>query len=119
MKHNLKNLNSLRRKKRIRAKLSGTALRPRVSVFKSNQNIFVQLIDDDGGKTIFSNKVASTKKGKAKGTKTEKAFAIGEMLAKQAKDADIKEAIFDKSSFKYHGRVKAVAEGLRSGGIKI
>lgn len=103
---------------RVRAKITGTAERPRVSVFKSNKNIFVQFIDDASGKTLLSNKieeVAKTKKAKV--NKTEKAIQIGEMLASDAKKMGIQEVIFDRGGFKYHGRVKAIADGLRKGGI--
>ncbi len=106
------------RHKRVRAKIIGTAQRPRVSVFKSNKHIFVQMIDDSTGKTLISSKVISGAKTKPKSSKIEKALAIGEMLAEKAKVAGIKELIFDRGGFKYHGRVKAVAEGLRKGGIK-
>ena len=116
------------RHKRVRAKVYGTAEKPRVSVFKSNRNVFAQFIDDEAGKTVLSSKVVSDKKSKtsAKGgpasggkiNKTEKAMKIGETLAEQAKEAGIKEVVFDRGGFKYHGRIKAVADGLRKGGIK-
>lgn len=107
------------RHKRVRAKVFGTSERPRVSVFKSNKHVYVQFIDDNSGKTILSSKVASSEKSKIKGNKTEVASKIGEMLAEKAKETGIKEAVFDRGGFKYHGRVKAVAEGLRKGGIKM
>ena len=119
MKKNSKQQHRTFRHKRIRAKISGTAERPRVSVFKSNQHVFVQFIDDDTNKTILSSKIVSGKKSKINGSKVEKAVKVGEMLAEKAKEAGIKEAIFDRGGFKYHGRIKAVAEGLRKGGIKI
>lgn len=103
------------RHQRIRATVFGTAEKPRVAVFKSNRNIFVQFVDDNAKKTLFSNK---TKSVKLKGTKTEKAEQIGEALAKIANEKGIKEIVFDRGGFKYHGRVKAVAEGLRKGGLK-
>lgn len=106
------------RHKRVRAKIVGTSERPRVSVFKSNKHIFVQFIDDKANKTIISSKIVSGGKSKIKGNKTDKAAKIGEMLAEKAKEAGIKEIIFDRGGFKYHGRVKAVAEGLRKGGLK-
>ena len=117
---------------RVRSKIVGTAERPRVSVFKSNRNIFIQFIDDISGKTLLSNKiqkdrgegpvrsrvfVAKTKKSKV--GKTEKTASISEMLADEAKKAGIKEVVFDRGGFKYHGRIKAVADGLRKGGIKL
>lgn len=113
-----KQLHRISRHKRVRAKIVGTAQRPRVSVFKSNKHIFVQVIDDNTGKTLISSKVISGSKTKIKGNKTEKALATGEMLAEKAKAAGIKELIFDRGGFKYHGRVRAVAEGLRKGGMK-
>lgn len=119
MNFKTKQLNRVKRHKRVRAKILGTAVRPRVSVFKSNKHIFVQLIDDASGDTLLSSKVISGTKTVLKGTKTEKAFAIGEMLAKKAVDLGIKRAVFDTGGFAYHGRVKAVAEGLRHAGIKI
>lgn len=120
MKHTKhKKINLYRRHKRVRAKIKGTAERPRVSVFKSNKNIFVQFINDTQGKTILSSKVISAKKSKIKGTKMEKAAKIGEMLAEKAKELGIKKIVFDRGGFKYHGRVKAIAEGLKKGGVKI
>lgn len=114
-----KQINKSRRHRRVRAKITGTISRPRVSVFKSNKHIFVQFIDDDKGKTILSSKIISSKKSKIKGNKTEKALIIGEMLAEKAKESGIKEVVFDRGGFKFHGRIKAVAEGLKKGGIKI
>jgi len=122
-----KQLNRIRRHRRVRAVILGTSERPRVSVFKSNKHLFVQFIDDEKGKTVISSKVVSNKKGKikgghgsvlSKGTKTEKAAKTGEALAEKAKGVGIKEVVFDRGGFKYHGRIKAVADGLRKGGIK-
>ena len=112
-------MHRMSRHDRVRAKISGTTKVPRVSVFKSSKHIFVQFIDDDQRKTILSNKIVSAWKSKAKGTKTEKAGAIGKILAKKAQEAGIKEAVFDRGGFKYHGRIKALVESLRQGGIKI
>jgi len=119
MNRNSKQLHRTARHKRLRAKVSGTAERPRISVFRSNRHIFVQFIDDSANKTIMSSKVVASSKSKIKGGKVDVATKIGEVLAEKAKEAGIKEAIFDRGGFKYHGRVKAVAEGLRKGGIKI
>ena len=113
-----KRLNKQRRHKRVRATIKGTSERPRVSVFKSNKHVFVQFIDDEAGKTVLSSKVVANKKSKIRGTKTDKATKIGEMLAEKAKEAGIKEVVFDRGGFEYHGRIKAVADGLRKGGIK-
>jgi large subunit ribosomal protein L18 len=112
-----KQIHRIRRHRRVRAKILGTAERPRVSIFKSNKNIFVQLIDDIKRKTILSSKVVSDQK-KTKGGKVEIALRIGETLGKKAKNAGIKEVVFDRGGFKYHGRVKALADGLRAEGIK-
>lgn len=118
MKHtSLKRQHRVRRHGRVRARVKGTADRPRVSVFKSNQNIFVQFIDDDAGKTVLSNKIVEMKKVKSKNNKIQAAEIVGENLAKVAKEAGINKIVFDRGGFKYHGRVKAVAEGLRKGGI--
>src|SRR3989344_4636473 len=117
-KNKEKNLNRIKRHKRVRAKITGTSKLPRVAVFKSNRNIFIQIIDDVNRKTILSSKIVSVQKTKAKETKTEKASAVGEMLAKKAVEAGIKDIVFDRGGFKYHGRIKAVAEGLRKGGLK-
>lgn len=101
--------------------IKGTPKRPRVSVFKSNKNIFVQFIDDTSGKTLLSNKIkveeAKTKKTKI--NKTKKAINVGETLASDAKKMGINEVVFDRGGFKYHGRVKAIADGLRKGGLKV
>lgn len=114
-----KQQNRQRRHSRIRARIYGTKERPRVSVFKSNKHIFIQFVDDQLGKTIVSSEIVSSGKTKIKGTKTDKAKKIGEMLAEKAKEAGVKNAVFDRGGFKYHGRVKAVADGLRKGGIKL
>lgn len=106
------------RQGRVKAKIVGTKERPRISVFKSNRHLFVQFIDDESGKTIISSKVTSSTKSKLKGMKSEKAGEIGKILSEKAKAAGIKEAVFDRGGFKYHGRIKALAEGLRAGGLK-
>lgn len=118
MDSKIKRQHKIMRHRRVRARITGTAERPRVSVFKSNKHIFVQFIDDELNKTMLSSKVVSSAKSKIKGTKIQKSEKIGEMLAEKAKEAGIKEAVFDRGGFKYHGRVKAVADGLRKGGIK-
>ena len=118
MNNNSKQNHRISRHRRVRSRISGTHDRPRIAVFKSNRHIFVQFIDDTANKTILSNEVISAAKSKVKGNKIEKASKIGEILAEKAKEAGIKEAVFDRGGFKYHGRVKAVADGLRKGGIK-
>ena len=106
--------NRLGRKRRIRARVLGTSVRPRLSVFRSLRNISAQVIDDAAGKTLFS---ASTKEAKAKMT-LDGAKKVGELLAKKAKDAGISAVVFDRNAYRYHGRVKALAEGAREGGLQ-
>ena len=115
-KAKLKNQIQSRRKKRVRAKISGTKSRPRLSVFRSLKHIYVQLIDDEVGKTIVS---ASDKEVKTGKTKTEKAEALGKIIAEKALAKGVKQAVFDKGEAKYHGRIKAVADGARNAGLKI
>lgn len=102
----------------MRAKIVGTASVPRVSVFRSNRHTFVQVIDDSTGETLLSSIVKSKKKSTLKGTKTEIAEKIGESLAQNAKEKGISTVVFDRGGYKYHGRVKALADGLRRGGLK-
>jgi len=109
--------NREQRVRRNRARVSGTKKEPRLAVHRSNKHINLQLIDDKSGKTLI---YASTRELKAdKKTKTDQASLVGELLAKKAKEAKIKSAKFDRRFYKYHGRVKAVAEGIRQGGLKI
>jgi large subunit ribosomal protein L18 len=98
-----------KRHKRVRAKVSGTAQVPRLSVFKSNKYIYAQLVDDDKGKTIVSAK------GKLN---VEQAKKTGELIAKKAREKKIERVIFDRGGYKYHGKTKALAEGAREGGLK-
>lgn len=106
-----------KRRKRIRARVIGTSERPRVSVYRSNNFIYVQLIDDSQAKTLASANEHELKKVKA--TKTERAQLLGESLAQKALKQEIKQVVFDRGGYKYHGRVKAVAEGLRAKGINV
>jgi large subunit ribosomal protein L18 len=105
----------LRRHRRVRGKVRGTAERPRLAVYRSNRGIFAQLVDDDAGKTITS---ASWTTLKAKGDKSEQAAEVGKALAAAAKQAGIETVVFDRAGYLYHGRVKALAEGAREGGLK-
>jgi large subunit ribosomal protein L18 len=105
-----------RRKARARAKFSGTSKRPRLSVFRSLKNINVQIIDDSISKTLVSVDEKELKLDKK--NKTEIAFEVGKKIAEKALEKKIKECVFDRSGYKYHGRVKAVAEGAREGGLK-
>lgn len=109
-----KSHNRLARKRRIRAKVIGTAARPRMTVFRSLATISVQLIDDAAGKTIVS---ASTKELKGAKKNADAAKALGELIAKKAKDAKITSVTFDRNAYKYHGRVKALADAAREGGL--
>ncbi|MFH0712774.1 MAG: 50S ribosomal protein L18 [Candidatus Jorgensenbacteria bacterium] len=105
-----------RRAKRVRAKVRGTAETPRLSVFRSHNNIYVQLIDDFSKKTLAS---VSSYKMKGKEKKTEIAKKIGEAIAEKAKELGISKAVFDRGSYHYHGRIKQVHEGARGKGLKI
>ena len=110
--------NRLRRKKRISFKVKGTAERPRLAVFRSNSAFYAQIINDDSGKTLLS--IASNSKdvkGKIKNTK-EGIQSLGETLAKKAVSSKIEKVIFDRAGYLYHGKVKAFADGARSGGLK-
>ncbi|MBK8924044.1 MAG: 50S ribosomal protein L18 [Saprospirales bacterium] len=99
---------------RVRKKITGTPERPRLSVFRSNKAIYCQIIDDLKGHTLVA---ASSWEDQAAGTKTEKAKAVGVILAQKAKAAGIENIVFDRSGYLYHGRVKALAEGAREGGL--
>jgi len=110
-----KTLKRLRRKNRIRAKISWTSSRPRLAVFRSNLNIYAQLVDDSIGKTLTS---FSNLKLDKSGTKTEMATKVWEEMAKKILDLKITEIVFDRGGFAYHGRVKALAEALRTNGLK-
>ncbi len=108
------------RQRRIRAKIKGTATRPRVAVFKSNRFTYAQVIDDITGKTLIAISDYAGKKAKAsKGSKVEKASSNGKALAEALKKNGIEAVVFDRGGFKYHGRVKALAESLREAGIKL
>ncbi len=102
-----------RRHVKIRTRISGTAERPRLSIFKSNRFMYAQLIDDEAGKTIVSESSMSVKKG----TKSEQAKEVGAGIAKKAKAAKISKIVFDRGGFAYKGRVKNVADGAREGGL--
>jgi large subunit ribosomal protein L18 len=104
----------LRRHRRVRGKISGTADRPRLMVNRSNRGIFAQLIDDESGKTLAA---ASWLGLNHKGDKTSQATEVGKALAAAAKKAGIETVVFDRAGYLYHGRVKALAEGAREGGL--
>lgn len=101
-------------KARIRGKISGTAQRPRMSVFRSNKQIYVQLIDDLSGSTL----AAASSKGIAEGTKSEIAAKVGEAIAAKALAAGVTEVVFDRNGYLFHGRVKSLADAARKGGLK-
>jgi large subunit ribosomal protein L18 len=107
-----------RRKSRIRKKVIGTQEKPRLSVFRSLNHIYVQAIDDSTGKTLFA--ASSTEvKGKSKGTgNRDAAKAVGELIANKCKDKGIESVVFDRGGYLYHGRVKALAEAARAAGLK-
>ena len=105
-----------RRHRRIRGKISGTAERPRLVVFRSNKGISAQLIDDDSGKTLAGASWVGLKS--FSGNKTEQATEVGKTLAAAAKEAGVEACVFDRGGYLYHGRVKALAEGAREGGLK-
>jgi large subunit ribosomal protein L18 len=132
-----------RRHRRVRGKISGTAKRPRLCVFRSNKHIYVQLIDDQNNKTLASagdtglnlkiekkpasvknkdgKKAAEGKKETKEAPRTENlalAFEVGKLIAQKAKELKIDEVVFDRGGYKYHGRVKSLAEGARGGGLK-
>jgi large subunit ribosomal protein L18 len=104
----------MRRHRRVRSKIAGTAERPRLAVFRSNRGIFAQLVDDSSGRTLAAagwNSVTSS------GSKTEQASAVGKALGQAAKKAGIERCVFDRGGYLYHGRVKALAEGAREEGL--
>lgn len=113
-------MNSTRQKRiarhaRVRAKIKGNAQRPRLSVFRSNAHLYVQIIDDAEGKTLASasdQEVKVSEKGKVS-----KALAVGKLIAQKAKEKKISKVVFDRGGYQYHGRVKAVADGAREGGL--
>jgi large subunit ribosomal protein L18 len=106
----------LRRRRRVRAKVQGSAERPRVSVFRSNRGIFAQLIDDETARTLAS---VSWTESDLKGlSPLDQARRAGSVLAERAKAAGVERAVFDRGGYKYHGRVKALAEGAREGGLE-
>jgi len=112
-----KDIRAQRRKKRVKSKIFGTEKRPRISVFRSNKSLFAQIIDDQKGETLVS--VSEKEISDKKATKSQRAKLLGELLAKKAAKKKIERVIFDRSSYKYHGRVKAFAEGAKEKGLTI
>jgi large subunit ribosomal protein L18 len=105
----------LRRRRRVRARVTGTAERPRLSVYRSNKGVFAQLIDDGKGHTLAA--VNWIEPDLRKLTATEQAKKAGELLAERAKSAGVETCVFDRGGYQYHGRVKALADGAREGGL--
>ena len=109
------NQRRLRRRRRVRARVTGTAERPRLSVFRSNKGVFAQLIDDRQGHTVAA--VNWIEPDLRKLTASDQAKKAGELLAERAKKAGVETCVFDRGGYQYHGRVKALAEGAREGGL--
>jgi large subunit ribosomal protein L18 len=107
----------LKRRRRVRAKISGTAERPRISVFRSNRGISAQLVDDVAGHTLAA--VSWTEAPLRDKAPMEQAAAAGKLLAERAQKAGISSAVFDRGGYQFHGRVKAFAEGVREGGLTV
>ena len=112
-----KNVARLNRHKRVRGKISGTAQRPRLNVFRSSKNIYAQIIDDVNGVTLAAAS-SLDKSFEGQGGNKEAARKVGEMIAKKAADKGITDVVFDRGGYLYHGRVKELAEGAREGGLK-
>ena len=118
-KMNPRTKSRIRRHKSIRRHLGGTAERPRLAVFRSAKNIYVQLIDDEGGNTLASASSLSPEvKGKSSGGNKEGAAAVGTLIAEKSKKLKITSVVFDRGGFKYHGRVAALADAAREAGLK-
>ena len=114
-KTSLKARNRARIRRRIRAKVAGTAERPRLAVFRSNKYIYAQLIDDAAGHTLAA---ASSREADVTATGVEASTAVGKLIAERAKATGAETVVFDRGGYRYHGRVKALAEGAREGGLR-
>jgi large subunit ribosomal protein L18 len=108
-----------RRHLRVRKKVSGTDSRPRLAVKRSARHIFAQLVDDGTGRTLAAASTLDASIRDASGDKTAKARQVGELLARRAQEADVTAAVFDRGGYAYHGRVAALADGAREGGLKL
>jgi len=109
----------MRRKQRIRKKISGSALRPRLVVFRSNKFIYAQIVDDKVGRTLASaSSLALSKSSDSVKLNRDVAMQVGRMLADRAKEKQVEQVIFDRNGYMYHGRVKALADGAREGGLQ-
>ena len=111
----MQNLNRAKKHSRIRRIVKGTSVRPRLSVFRSNQHIYAQIVDDSQGKTLVFESDLKLAKGK---TKSEQAYEVGKKLAEKAVKKGIITVVFDRGGFLYHGRVEKLATGVREGGLK-
>jgi large subunit ribosomal protein L18 len=105
-------------RRRIRGKISGTTERPRLSVFRSNKQIYAQIIDDANGKTLVAASSMDKEIASQKVTKVEQAKLVGQLLAERAKETEVESVVFDRSGYVYHGRIKSLADGAREGGLK-
>jgi large subunit ribosomal protein L18 len=117
MRTDKKTLGRNRRHRRVRKKISGTAQRPRLAVYRSNRHIYAQVIDDVEGRTLAS--ASTLLEGVAGDDPTARAKAVGQTVAEKAKEAGVSSVVFDRGGFKYHGKVKAVAEGARQAGLEL
>ena len=111
-----KRLHREKRRRRVRRKVSGTAQRPRLAVYRSNIHVYAQLIDDDAGHTLAA---ADSREVAGAENRTEAARKVGELVARQGAEAGIETVVFDRGGNKYHGRIAALAEGARSGGLRL
>lgn len=114
-----KRIARLRRHQRVRKNISGTAERPRMVVTRSNRHMFVQVVDDTLGKTLVSASTMEANLRSSSDSKIDKSREVGKLIAERAKQAGIETVVFDRGGFKYHGRVAAVAEGAREGGLAL
>ena len=116
---NRKEYRRLKIERRIRKKISGVSSRPRMSVYRSNKQIYVQLVDDLSGNTLVAASSREEEIAAQKGTKIEQAALVGKLIASKAKEAGIEEVVFDRNGYLYHGRVKSLADAARESGLKL
>jgi large subunit ribosomal protein L18 len=119
MGKNKKKLRRARLRRGIRARIQGTAERPRLCVFRSNVTIYAQAIDDREGRTLAATSTRKVDVGDAEGTRVELSREAGKVLAERLKELGIQKVVFDRNTYRYHGRVKALADGVREGGIEV
>ncbi len=119
MPKNVKKIRRERLRKGIRARIHGTGERPRLCVFRSNTVLYAQVIDDREGRTLAASSTRKNDIGDAKGTPVERCKQAGKVLADRLKAIGIESVVFDRNTYRYHGRVKALAEGVREGGIQV